>query len=120
MTKATVRNEINPLTRKGESVKITKEDYPHLWEACMVIVYDNSGVPTPYCPLPDPKDKEFELNIGPKGAGIAEEGLSQLSEDDFETFCIGEESEQIEIRDRVFGLRIASSVLNEWFDEGMP
>ena len=96
-------------------MKITKEDYPHLWEACQVICYDNGAVNRYH-----PEKTEFELNIGPKGAETAEHGLSQLSEDDFETFCIGEESDQTEIRERIPGLQIASNILNEWFDEGMP
>jgi len=106
-------------------VIVERSKYPELCAAFAAIERDNGGhlVGTIYPGVP------IDLNhfsVPPAWAHLisgAERALARLrlrSEDDFETFVIGEQSEAEAIERRQGDLAEASILLNDWFNGWQP
>jgi len=104
-----------------QKIAVTTQSYPRLHAAFRAIEYDNGGqlIGTHY-----PGEKiDLDTFQVPSAWGPllaqAEAGLARLDEKDFETFVVGEHSDQENIRERQGDLTEAHTVLNDYFD-GWP
>ena len=78
--------------RQHPHVLVTADDFPALHKAFEIVSHDGGAG----CGYPDYAVPEHHrMQLGPINAALAE-----LSEDDLETFCIGEQTEQLAMRDR--------------------
>ena len=78
--------------RQQPHVLVTADGFPALHKAFEIVSHDGGAG----CGYPDyavPDHHRMQL-------GAIETALSELSDDDLETFCIGEQTEQLAIRDR--------------------
>jgi hypothetical protein len=97
--------------RQRPHVLVTAEDFPALHKAFEIISHDGGAG----CGYPDyavPEHHRMQL-------GLIEAALAELDDDELDTFCIGEESEQIAIRDRDGGtlaLAWAHDLLGKFFN----
>ena len=85
--------------------------YPKLFQACLLVLYDNGGV-NRYAPEP----ATIELQAARFVCDRAEHGLATLSAADFERFVVGEATDAEYIARRSDELRVAHALLNEFFD----
>lgn len=96
-------------------VTVTAETHPSLWNAFKLIDHDN-GVGH-YQRIFNKQSPDFvECDFTQEQLDIANAALVGLSDWDFETFVIGEETDQEVVKLSVPGLDIASLILNKYFD----
>jgi len=88
---------------------VSKDTFPLLFAAWMMIRHDN-GMVNRY----EPADERFQTAELPETLQVAEAELSALNAVDFETFCIGEESEKDALLYK-YSLETSDYVLNVWF-----
>ena len=86
------------------SIKLTKKNYPNLYAAFEIVSHD-VDVSGPFM-IPDQLSKELPA---------MEEALSNLSPEDLETFCIGEQTDQEAILKRHPALAEVNSLISAHF-----
>ena len=95
---------------------ITEILYPSIWKAFKLIDYDNGVVALRNIQQIDsPKYVTLE-GFEEEDYQRVDKALSELSDDDFETFCIGEEEELLRMAEQSTGLTVANRVLAAYFD----
>lgn len=111
------------------SIFVTKESHPCLHEIMVMIEEDNGGhlIGTVYPGTPIDLER-FEIpdgwvsEVAPAEAALAK--LKASHPEEFETFAIGEHTEIERLIEQHADLRVASQLLEDWFDdwqtEGTP
>jgi hypothetical protein len=92
-----------------KTTTISKETYPLLYKGWLMIQLDSGAINRH-----EPQKHSFETAERPDELAIAEAQLAQLSDEELETFCIGEESESYGLQDK-YGLDEANYIFVEWF-----
>jgi hypothetical protein len=94
---------------------VTREQHPFLWEALDTISHDGGARAGHSC---------YRLDgVLPTGAALMDEALKRLherSKQEFEDFCIGEETDMERAMETDPHLGSASRAINRWFDKGTP
>lgn len=85
------------------------EQYPTLTQAYLIVRHDMGAINRlePTTVLPNYNSRPL--------LEAAEQELKQLTPEELETFCIGENSEAAELLYK-YNLVISNNLLNEWFD----
>jgi hypothetical protein len=92
-------------------VAVTQSSHPRLWTALEHVLYDNDMV-NRYRSMPN----AIELDCTLAEANRAEAALSVLSDDELETFAIGEVEDQVDLSEKHMDLGLASDLLNNFFE----
>lgn len=105
----------------SDVTRIDRHNYPAIFTACVYILRDSGGVNR----LDTPDGAEHLVFLLPahpaSGFGRMEAALLGISsEAQFETFCYGEDSESAAIASTDPDLEQLHTLLNAWFDAGMP
>ena len=85
---------------------ITKANYPRLLEACQYVAYDNGRGDLESVSL-----TEYEEDLE-----CAEAALRELSDDDFELFCIGDTGDRQPFIDASTHLYVVDKILEGYFE----
>jgi len=95
---------------------VTATTFPHIWDLCLRVLYDNGAVNREE-PVPTVITLPFD-----HVASLLESDVEvmKLTEEEKDTFAFGEHTEALEIAVRNRALALLSTVLNLWFDRGMP
>lgn len=88
---------------------VSAETYPKLYAGYLLIQLDNGAINRN-----DPRSQEFMTAETPESLAIAEAELKALSEEDFQTFCLGSDDEHYELMDK-FLLDEVDYIFTEWF-----
>ena len=95
---------------------ITKILYPSIWKAFELIDYDNGVVALRNIHQIDPPKYVILEGFEEEDYQRVNQVLSELSDDDFETFCIGEHDEMMEFLELLTSMEVANRVLAAYFD----
>lgn len=92
-----------------ESTTITATSHPALFRACEIVSHDAGA------------QAGWSSHTVPAGdLATIEAELAELSPDELETFCIGDEDEREDLMVRRPGLVAACELLNDFFDDHLP